>query len=88
MRKSVIMGSITSGEGLLNIFEGTGTVLVAPVPNLYQNIVNRCGGPVRPPGPSHRTIIIGKLIGCAGKSFGLLILAVVGLIVAFRMGWL
>jgi uncharacterized protein (AIM24 family) len=35
-----ILGSITSGEGLLNIFEGTGTVLIAPVPNVYQNLLS------------------------------------------------
>lgn len=34
-----ILGSLTSGEGLLSTFEGTGTVLIAPVPNLYQNLV-------------------------------------------------
>jgi uncharacterized protein (AIM24 family) len=34
------MGSVTSGEGLLSTFEGTGTVLIAPVPNIYQNLVD------------------------------------------------
>jgi uncharacterized protein (AIM24 family) len=27
-----LMGSVTSGELLVNVFEGTGTVLLAPVP--------------------------------------------------------
>jgi uncharacterized protein (AIM24 family) len=35
-----LLGSLTSGEGLLNIIEGTGRVLLAPVPNLYVNLVN------------------------------------------------
>jgi len=39
-----IIGSITSGEGLLSIFEGTGTVLIAPVPNVYQNLVTLIEG--------------------------------------------
>ncbi len=39
-----ILGSITSGEGLLSIFEGTGTVLIAPVPNVYQNLVSLIEG--------------------------------------------
>jgi uncharacterized protein (AIM24 family) len=34
-----ILGSMTSGEGLLNIIEGTGRVLLSPVPNLYVNLV-------------------------------------------------
>lgn len=36
-----LVGSFTSGEGLLNTFTGTGTVLLAPVPNLYQNLINQ-----------------------------------------------
>jgi uncharacterized protein (AIM24 family) len=39
-----ILGSLTSGEGVLSIFEGTGTVLIAPVPNLYQNLVSMIEG--------------------------------------------
>ncbi len=35
-----LLSSITSGEGLLNIIEGTGRVLLAPVPNLYVNLIN------------------------------------------------
>lgn len=35
-----ILGSIASGEGLLNVIEGTGRVLLAPVPNLYMNLIN------------------------------------------------
>jgi uncharacterized protein (AIM24 family) len=35
-----MLGSLSSGEGLLSTFEGTGTVLIAPVPNVYQNLVN------------------------------------------------
>ncbi len=34
-----IMGSLSSGEGLLSTFEGIGTVLIAPVPNIYHNLV-------------------------------------------------
>ncbi|QDU26875.1 hypothetical protein ETAA8_19590 [Anatilimnocola aggregata] len=35
-----LLGSVTSGEGLLSTFEGTGTVLIAPVPNVFQNLVD------------------------------------------------
>ena len=35
-----IMGSVTSGEGLLNVFEGSGTVLIAPVNNIYYNLAS------------------------------------------------
>jgi uncharacterized protein (AIM24 family) len=35
-----MLGSLSSGEGLLSTFEGTGTVLIAPVPNVYQNLLD------------------------------------------------
>jgi uncharacterized protein (AIM24 family) len=33
-----ILGSLSSGEGLLSTFEGVGAVLIAPIPNVYQNL--------------------------------------------------
>ncbi|HZL88102.1 MAG TPA: AIM24 family protein [Pirellulaceae bacterium] len=39
-----IIGSLTSGEGLISSFEGTGTVLIAPVPNVYQNLYTLISG--------------------------------------------
>ena len=39
-----ILGSLSSGEGLLSTFEGHGTVLIAPVPNVYQNLLNLISG--------------------------------------------
>jgi uncharacterized protein (AIM24 family) len=39
-----ILGSLSSGEGLLSTFEGHGTVLIAPVPNVYQNVVSLITG--------------------------------------------
>ena len=39
-----IIGSLTSGEGLISSFEGTGTVLIAPVPNVYQNLYSLITG--------------------------------------------
>lgn len=39
-----IIGSLSSGEGLLSTFAGTGTVLIAPVPNVYQNLLNLITG--------------------------------------------
>jgi uncharacterized protein (AIM24 family) len=39
-----ILGSLSSGEGLLSTFEGNGTVLIAPVPNVYQNLVTLIAG--------------------------------------------
>jgi uncharacterized protein (AIM24 family) len=35
-----LFGSLTSGEGLLSTFEGTGTVLIAPIPTVFQNLVD------------------------------------------------
>lgn len=35
-----LLSSLTSGEGFLNIIEGTGKVFLAPVPNLYSNLVH------------------------------------------------
>ena len=37
-----LIGSMTSGEGLLNTFQGTGSVYLAPVPNLYNSLVEKC----------------------------------------------
>jgi uncharacterized protein (AIM24 family) len=39
-----IFGSVTSGEGLLSTFEGTGTVLIAPIPNVFQNLYTSITG--------------------------------------------
>ena len=36
-----MLGSVTSGEGLLSTFEGTGVVLMAPVPNIFHNLVEQ-----------------------------------------------
>lgn len=44
-----ILGSLSSGEGLLSTFQGTGTVLIAPVPNVYQNLVNLISGAMPQP---------------------------------------
>ena len=35
-----LLSSMTSGEGFLNIIEGTGRVLISPVPNLYANLLS------------------------------------------------
>ena len=42
-------GSVSSGEGLLNTFEGTGTVLIAPIPTALQNLVTTIVASI-PPG--------------------------------------
>lgn len=34
-----LMGSLTSGEGIVSVIEGTGRVLIAPVPSVYENLV-------------------------------------------------
>jgi uncharacterized protein (AIM24 family) len=39
-----MLGSLSSGEGLLSTFEGSGTVLIAPVPNVYQNLLTLITG--------------------------------------------
>lgn len=59
-----IMGSMTSGEGLLNTFRGTGTVLLAPVPNLYESLVARCRGPISPQPRRSGSNPVGQLVGC------------------------
>lgn len=35
-----MLGAVTSGEGLLSTFAGTGSVLIAPIPNVFQNLVS------------------------------------------------
>jgi len=35
-----LIGSFTSGEGLVSVISGTGRVYIAPVPNLYFNVVD------------------------------------------------
>ncbi|RPJ54872.1 MAG: DUF4339 domain-containing protein [Acidobacteria bacterium] len=37
-------GSFTSGEGLVNTFRGTGTVMIAPVPNRFLTLISEFGG--------------------------------------------
>lgn len=39
-----LFGSFTSGEGLVNTFTGTGTVMIAPVPNRFLTLINEFGG--------------------------------------------
>jgi uncharacterized protein (AIM24 family) len=39
-----ILGSVTSGEGLLSTFEGAGVVLIAPIPNVFQNLYTSITG--------------------------------------------
>ena len=36
-----ILGSMASGEGLLNVIEGTGRVLLSPVPNLNVSLISQ-----------------------------------------------
>lgn len=36
-----LVGSFTSGEGLVNTFTGHGRVLLAPVPNLHQSLISQ-----------------------------------------------
>lgn len=38
-----LLGSMTSGEGLVNTFSGQGKVLVAPVPNRFLSIMREFG---------------------------------------------
>ncbi|MBX3728899.1 MAG: AIM24 family protein [Candidatus Sumerlaeia bacterium] len=40
-----MLGTITSGEGLVNVIEGTGRVLIAPVPNIYSSLISNIVGP-------------------------------------------
>ncbi len=35
-----LLGSMTSGEGLVNVIEGTGRVYLAPVPNIYVSLID------------------------------------------------
>jgi len=38
------LGSFSSGEGLVNTFTGTGTVMIAPVPNRFLTLIHEFGG--------------------------------------------
>jgi uncharacterized protein (TIGR00266 family) len=38
------LSSLTSGEGIVNTFRGTGTVLIAPVPNRFMTLLREFGG--------------------------------------------
>lgn len=40
-----LVGSVTSGEGLLQYISGTGRVLLAPVPDLQQSLIDKIGNP-------------------------------------------
>jgi uncharacterized protein (AIM24 family) len=39
-----LFSSFTSGEGLVNTFRGTGSVLIAPVPNRFITLLQEFGG--------------------------------------------
>jgi len=39
-----LFGSFTSGEGLVNTFTGTGTVMIAPVANRFLTLIHEFGG--------------------------------------------
>ncbi|HQO24584.1 MAG TPA: AIM24 family protein [Acidobacteriota bacterium] len=39
-----LFSSWASGEGFVNVFRGTGTVLIAPVPNRFVTLINEFGG--------------------------------------------
>jgi len=41
-----ILSSMASGEGLVNVIEGKGRVLIAPVPNIHVNLVDAIIGPL------------------------------------------
>jgi len=36
-----ILSSMASGEGLVNVIQGTGRVLLSPVPNIYNNLISQ-----------------------------------------------
>ena len=39
-----LFGSMASGEGIVNRFSGSGTVMIAPVPNRFLTLQNEFGG--------------------------------------------
>jgi uncharacterized protein (AIM24 family) len=43
-----LLGNVTGGEGLVNTFEGTGRVYLAPVPNLYVMLQSLMGSIATP----------------------------------------
>lgn len=77
-----LVGSFTSGEGLLNVFTGTGTVLLAPVPNLYQNLINQTR--YIPAGQSAGGGGIAKIFGGGGSAMGK-IMGIGGAILMFML---
>lgn len=69
-----MLGSVTSGEGLVNVFEGHGTVYIAPVPNLYQNLINQTSYM-----PGQAAASGGSSGGSTSPLVGIAVLAIVGL---------
>lgn len=41
-----LVGSFTSGEGLVNVISGTGRVYISPVPNIYKSLLDSMMGPL------------------------------------------
>jgi uncharacterized protein (AIM24 family) len=78
-----LMGSVTSGEGLLNVYQGYGVVLLAPVPNLYQSVVNAMRAVLVPPqqqAAGRRASPLGCLIVAALLACGLGVAAVLAIL--------
>ncbi len=74
-----VIGTVTSGEGLLNIYQGQGTVLLCPVPNLYQSLIRRSTVLATPASAGPRAPTLkAKLIamGCLAVFFGLIVVLV------------
>jgi len=64
-----LIGSMTSGEGWLNVFEGQGTVLLAPVPNLYMSLVSTIASSMIPTHgqakqPNPLSLVAANPMGC------------------------
>ncbi len=87
-----IIGSMTSGEGWLNVFEGQGTVLLAPVPNLYMSLINAISASMIPTQgqksqPNPISLVAANPMGCiiSAVVIGALIVCGLGMMVVTSM---
>ena len=78
-----LVGSMTSGEGLLNVYQGHGVVLLAPVPNVYQSLVDMMRTALVPPQQAQaakKASPLGCLIAAVLVACGLGVSAIVAIL--------
>jgi uncharacterized protein (AIM24 family) len=80
------VGSMLWGEGLLNVYQGHGTVLLAPVPNLHQSVVESVQAASKPaqlqPGAARRRTPLGCVIAAVLVACALSVAAILAILAA------